>query len=61
VRFGVVLDRFGIEICWSLGVVGWGSIRSHVVLGDFGVVVWDSILGCVALKGLGVVSKCCVC
>ncbi len=44
VRFSVVLDRFGIEIGWSLGVVGWGSIRSRVVLGDFGVVGWDSIL-----------------
>jgi hypothetical protein len=47
VRFGVVLDRFDIEMSWSLGVVGWGSIRSRVVLGDSGVVGWDSILGVV--------------
>ncbi len=27
-RFGVVLDRFGGVISGSLGVVGWGSMRS---------------------------------
>ncbi len=59
VWFRVVLDRFGIEIGWSLGVVGWGSIRSRVVLGDFGVVGWDSILGGVVLGSLGAASRCC--
>ncbi len=53
VRFGVVLDRFGIEISWSLGVVGCGSTRSRVVLWDLGVVVWDSILGGVVLRRFG--------
>ncbi len=60
VRFSVVLDRFGIEIGWSLGVVSWGSIRSRVVLGDFGVVGWDSILCGVVLRSLGAASRCCV-
>jgi hypothetical protein len=53
VRFGVVLDRFGIEISWSLGVVDWGSIRSRVILGDFGVAGWDSILVGVVLRRFG--------
>jgi hypothetical protein len=53
VRLGVVLDRCGIEISWSLGVVGWGSIRSRVVLGDFDVVGWGRILGGVVLGNIG--------
>ncbi len=57
VRFGVVLDHFGIEISWSLGVVGSGSIRSRVVLGGSGVVGWDSILSGVVLRRFGVVTR----
>ena len=57
VRVGVVLNHFGIEISRSLGVVGLGSIRSRVVLGDSGLVGWDSILSGVVLRRFGVVTR----
>jgi hypothetical protein len=70
-RFGVPFDRFGGVKNWSIGVVagngvvlgsigvkGWGSIRSRVVLRCLGGVVLRC-LGGVVLRCLGgVVLRC---
>jgi hypothetical protein len=53
-HFGVVFDRYGGVIRSSVGVVGWGSIRSRVVLRCLGGVVTR---GRVTLSGVGVESR----